>query len=184
MIFDIFSTGDDSVIGFFNKRERFHDLFRIPFTDTKFTLWDKVDDFGYHQKKDGTVVIYQTGVSFKGPWILRLFWHLHSWYVAKATIKYLNTDVFGDSDRLEEAEHIRHEIPLYALEEFVQSVQKDLEAVVADQLKKGDKEAHRQAEKALREMKKVRNTLDLSKTKKTLTIRTYHDNEKMFFDNF
>ena len=125
-------------MGFFNKRERFHDILSTPFGDV--TLWDMLVDFGYHKRRDGSVEVYHTGVSYYGPWPIRLLFHVHAKYVIWATERYVNSNFFGDGDRLEEGMHTRENIPGWVMEQFMNDIQSDLEKVVAEKNRKGDTE--------------------------------------------
>jgi len=176
--------GDDclpdkpDVVGFFNKRERFLDLLWTPFGNI--TLWDMLVDFGYHKRRDGLVEVYHTGVSFYGPWVIRLLFHVHARYVIWATEQYVNSPHFGDTDNLEKAMHTRENVPGWVMNQFLENVSSDLEKVVEAKNRAGDHEAAMKAKQALKEIQRTKtlnlrnNTVTVMKkqtTKKTVTVK-------------
>ena len=108
----------ETVVSFFNKRERFINY--IPFT--RILLWDQVQDYGYRRLKDGTTEVVHHGESFYGPWPIRLMVQLHAMYVIWATEKHINSELFGTED-LEAQEHQRSNIPLHAAKEWLATLQ-------------------------------------------------------------
>jgi len=118
---------DEDVIAYFNKRERFQDW--APFLPEymQVCFWDLTQNFGYTKKKDGTCEVYHSGEYFFGPWPIRLVFTAHAAYVAWAARRFIESDSFGNPDRLEEAELQRKNIPKQVFGEFLVGLSAALE---------------------------------------------------------
>jgi len=100
--------GDEDPDGFqwFNKRERFEDkLFGI-------TMWDMIQNFGFHQMPDGRCVVYHYGEYFHGycpplSLLVRLIFQVHARWVAWATHHHIAHEAF--ISKTEEEEAVEHE---------------------------------------------------------------------------
>ena len=151
-------------MGFFNKIERFHDILEWP---VKATLWDMWVHFGFYKRSDGVVEVWHTGESFYGPWPIRLLFHLHAKYVIWATEKHVNSATFGDSEKLEEQEHQRCNIPVFAFGEFVHHLTDDLETLISR--KQANDECTADLEKSLTNLRKA--TVTIKSANQTLLLR-------------
>merc|ERR1719486_1904652 len=112
----------EAVVAFFQKEERFKNY--IPFT--KYLMWDQTQCYGYNRREDGTCEVFHRGKNFYGPLPVRLLVQLHSYYVIWATEKHMNSPLFG-TNKLEEQEHQRSNVPAYVFKDFVQRLSLALE---------------------------------------------------------
>jgi len=89
----------------FNKRERFHDVF------LGYTMWDMVTNFGFETLPDGRTMVYHHGEYFRGnippvSLLVRLVFGVHARWVAWATEHHINHYAFqNDTDFDEQLEH-------------------------------------------------------------------------------
>ena len=115
------SSGSDGV-RWFNKRERFKDVF------LGYTMWDMVTNFGFETLPDGRTMVYHHGEYFKGnippiSLIVRLVFGIHARWVAWATEHHLNHYAFqNETDFDEQMEHdSRVDMPLFLLKNYAWS---------------------------------------------------------------
>jgi len=106
----------EKVVAFFQKRERFKNF--IPFT--RFLMWDQVQCYGYHRREDGSSEIFHRGEYINAPLPVRMLVKLHAKYVIWATEKHINSPGFLGKASLDEQHDQRGNIPLYALNDFIQ----------------------------------------------------------------
>jgi hypothetical protein len=106
----------------FNKRERFKDVFLGR------TMWDMVTNFGFVTLPDGRIMAYHHGEYFKGnlppiSLLVRLVFGVHARWVAWATEHHLNHYAFqSTSEYDEEMEHnSRVDMPLFLLKNYAWS---------------------------------------------------------------
>mmetsp|Transcript_13449 Transcript_13449/g.25313 ORF Transcript_13449/g.25313 Transcript_13449/m.25313 type:complete len:383 (-) Transcript_13449:192-1340(-) len=112
----------------FNKRERFHDVF------LGYTMWDMVTNFGFETLPDGRTMVYHHGEYFRGnippvSLLVRLVFGVHARWVAWATEHHINHYAFqNDTDFDEQLEHeSRVDMPLFLIKNYAWS---DLMAVL------------------------------------------------------
>lgn len=112
----------------FNKRERFKDVF------LGFTCWDMVTNFGFETLPDGRTMIFHHGEYFKGnippiSLIVRLVFSVHARWVAWATEHHINHYAFKNETEFDEMleEESRADMPLFLLKNYAW---KDLMAVL------------------------------------------------------
>ena len=150
------------VVGFFNKRERFVNY--VPFSamlGLPILLWDQTQNYGFQRLKDGSMRVSHHGESFYGPWPVVYAVKLHAKYVAWATEKHINSELFGTED-LEAVEEQRSNIPAMALNEFTGKLQAQMEDAIAQMRQRN--ENTQEAEANLAKLQK------LNKTKSTSAI--------------
>ena len=107
----------DCLSSWFNKRERFHDIFLGN------TMWDMVTNFGFHILPDGRTEVYHQGEYFRSSvpglgLIMRTVFSIHARWVAFATRIHLNnTPAFvAETEEEEELEEFsRSNMPFYLL---------------------------------------------------------------------
>jgi hypothetical protein len=107
MVFSDETDEDTEKTMWFNKRERFKDVWR------GYKCWDMVTNFGFQTLPDGRVECYHTGEYFHGnippiSLILRLVFQLHSQYVGWATEHHIKHHAFNDHAN-EDEEHMEEE---------------------------------------------------------------------------
>jgi len=119
MVFSDEEADDESTM-WFNKRERFKDVW------LGLTMWDMVTNFGVERLPDGRIECYHHGEYFHGkiPFLslaVRLVFQIHSRWVAWATEHYINHYAFtSETDEEEEIEeNARKDMPLTLLKEFL-----------------------------------------------------------------
>merc|ERR1711988_57408 len=108
---------DEDEPAWFNKRERFHDIFLGN------TMWDMVTNFGFHILPDGRTEVYHQGGYFRSSvpglgLIMRTVFSIHARWVAFATRIHLNnTPAFvAETEEEEELEEFsRSNMPFYLL---------------------------------------------------------------------
>lgn len=108
-------TGD---IEWFNKRERFRNIFM------GWTCWDMVINFGFQTREDGTVEVYHHGEYFHGnlpvvSQIMKLVFTVHARWLAWSTEHHINHYAFADTDEGEEMEEkSRQNMPWFLLTHY------------------------------------------------------------------
>lgn len=141
---------EDGNTVFFNKRERFTD--KAPWGVGMW--WDMVMNFGFNQRPDGTCEVYHHGEHFMGPWPVRLLFQMHALYLIWAADRHINSEAFGNDDKLEEREEMRRNIPAHVFAEFMGQLESNLKAKMEKDSLTAEK---RQAvEKVLEDIKKAR----------------------------
>jgi len=87
-----------------------------------------VQNFGYHRRADGSCEVYHHGEYFRGFFPMRFFFYFHAWYVAWATEKHVNSELFGSEseEAQEEEEEQRRIIPLFVFKEFLKDMERDV----------------------------------------------------------
>lgn len=149
---DTDGDGEPDTITWFNKKERFHD--QAPsWLFGGFTLWEMTQNFGYNRKEDGSCVVYHHGESFRGFFLMRLIFQLHARYVIWATERYVNNPAFGHEDRGDQAEMLRHNVPLHVFNEFIADLTTQIEKVKSDS--KGDVKKQRELEVTLQRLNTI-----------------------------
>merc|ERR1712048_899062 len=78
---------------YFNKHERFLNIDPLGLV----TLWDMVQNFGYHHE-DGKSHVYHQCEYFYGPFPIRLLFQVHANYVIWATRKFVESPTFGSDE--------------------------------------------------------------------------------------
>ena len=114
---------DDGKIKWFNKRERFKDVFM------GYTCWDMVTNFGFERLPDGRVMVYHHGEYFDSSFppfslIVRFVFGFHSRWVAWAADHHINHYAFVENENeLEEAweEESRADMPLFLIKNYAWS---------------------------------------------------------------
>eukprot|EP00522_Entomoneis_paludosa_P013744 CAMPEP_0172444010 /NCGR_PEP_ID=MMETSP1065-20121228/4163_1 /TAXON_ID=265537 /ORGANISM="Amphiprora paludosa, Strain CCMP125" /LENGTH=673 /DNA_ID=CAMNT_0013194427 /DNA_START=19 /DNA_END=2040 /DNA_ORIENTATION=+ len=110
---------DDGTTKWFNKRERFRDVF------LGFTCWDMVTNFGFEKLPDGRVMVYHHGEYFSGSippisLLVRLVFGIHARWVAWATEHHINHYAFQNDNEFDE--HLENEsreaLPLFLLKNY------------------------------------------------------------------
>jgi hypothetical protein len=101
MVFSDETDQDTNVIAWFNKRERFKDVWR------GYTTWDMVTNFGFETKPDGRIECYHTGEYFRGnvpplSLLFQLIFVLHAYYVVMATEHHIYHHAFTANTQDEE----------------------------------------------------------------------------------
>jgi len=155
------------VVGFFNKRERFVNY--VPFSAAlglPILLWDQTQNYGFQRLKDGSMRVSHQGESFYGPWPIVYAVKLHAAYVAWATEKHINSELFGTED-LEAVEEQRSNIPAMALNQFTSKLQTQMEGAIAQMKQRNENTT--EAEAGLAKLQKLNKT---KSTKSTITVAT------------
>jgi len=113
---------DDGTTKWFNKRERFRDVF------LGFTCWDMVTNFGFEKLPDGRVMVYHHGEYFSGSippisLIVRLVFGIHARWVAWATEHHINHYAFQNETEFDEQleEESRADMPFFLLKNYAWS---------------------------------------------------------------
>lgn len=150
-------------VSFFNKAERFHDV--VPFFGI--TLWDMVQNFGFHERSDGTVEVYHQGELWYGPWPLRLLFHIHARYVIWATQRFVESSMFASEDYMEEAEEVRKNIPVHVMNEFIGTLVSQVESNLSSLKKQG--KSTKEAEEVLKTLKDAK---DVKSSVSVTTMKT------------
>ena len=127
---DTSGDGEPDTLSWFNKKESFKDT--APSFLGGFTLWEMVQNFGYHRRDDGTCEVYHHGEKFSGFFLIRLIFEIHSRYVIWATEKYINSDAFGSDDMDTEREEQRQNIPLHVFKQFLSDLTNEVEKAKTD----------------------------------------------------
>jgi len=135
------AAADEDGAKWFNKRERFKDtLFGI-------TMWDMIQNFGFHQLPDGRCVVYHYGEYYHGsspPFslLVRAVFQVHARWVAWATEHHVKHHAFTAQTDAEEAieEESRRDMPLHLLKHHVWP---DLKASLGFGKKKSTEEKHK-----------------------------------------
>ena len=163
---------DDGTVGFFQKRERFKNYLPL----TKFILWDQTQCYGYRRKEDGRIEVFHRGESFTGPLPIRLLVQLHARYVIWATEKHINSPLFGTgTNTLEQQEHQRGNIPVYAMTDFINRVSLAYQ-VALESGKIAATTDTATAEKTLKKLQKLQQTKTQAQVS---TMRALHRGEKL-----
>lgn len=112
--------GDDLLS--FKRRERFIDW--VPILDElgrKFLLWDQTWTYGFKKLENGAIEVYHEGEKFIGPWPIRMIVFFHQYYVLWACEKHINSEAFGNEDKMDEAQEQMACIPIHVMKEIVGS---------------------------------------------------------------
>lgn len=117
----VFSEDKDEQTGeieWFNKRERFRNIFM------GWTMWDMVINFGFRTRDDGKVEVYHHGEYFHGnlpvvSQIMKGVFTVHARWLAWSTEHHVNHYAFADTDEGEELEEkSRQNMPLFLLTHY------------------------------------------------------------------
>jgi len=118
----VFSDGENEDTGqteWFNKRERFKDVFM------GYTCWDMVCNFGFKTLPDGRLMVYHHGEYFKSRFppislIMYIVFRIHARWVAWATEHHINHYAFQSRSEAEEEweEESRADMPLFLLKNY------------------------------------------------------------------
>lgn len=135
------AAADEDGAKWFNKRERFKDtLFGI-------TMWDMIQNFGFHQLPDGRCVVYHYGEYYHGyapPFslVVRAVFQIQARWVAWATEHHVKRYAFTSKTEQEEAieEESRKDMPLHLLKN---EVWPDIKATLGFGKKKSTGEKHK-----------------------------------------
>jgi hypothetical protein len=100
---DTMDDEDDEEISYFEKKEHFMHYIRM-FGFLTMTIWDQYQRFGFYELEDGTCECFHEGVSFSGPWPVRVLFTLHAKIVAYQTARHLNSDKFNANNEDEDEE--------------------------------------------------------------------------------
>jgi len=148
-------TGPDgqpeTVVAHFNKMEKFENVVYNPLSGQQITLWHMVTHFGYNRLEDGTCEVYHKGQEFYGPFPIRWIFWAHAKYVAWATEQHINSMAFLDSDKIEEQEAQRRNIPMHVFNGFLDQLASDVEGRIVTMKALGQRTT--EAEKTLAKLR-------------------------------
>jgi len=119
MVFSDETNEETGQTSWFNKRERFKDVF------LGYKMWDMIVNFGFHRLPDGRLQVYHKGEYFHGylpvvSLVLRMVFSFHARYVAWATEFHLTHYAFTENEDEEEMEErARQNMPWHIVRDHI-----------------------------------------------------------------